>query len=113
MAGSREDAQLLVQLAQWGATMGLDEAVSAILDDAFDPASATTQDMPVRRVLNFGETIGTLVKNGLLDRELALDWLWVAGLWQRVAPAVQAAREKYGEPRLGENFEALAAPQSG
>jgi hypothetical protein len=109
MAGSREDAQLLVQLAQWGATMGLDEAVSAILDDGFDPASATTQDMPVRRVLNFGETIGTLVKNDLLDRELVLDWLWVAGLWQRVGPAVQTAREKYGEPRLGENFSESAA----
>ena len=113
MAGSREDAQLLVQLAQWGASMGLDEAVTAVFDDGFDPGSATAQDMPVRRVLNFGETIGTLVKNGLLDRELVLDWLWVAGLWQRVEPAVQDAREKFGEPRLGENFEALAAAQSG
>lgn len=113
MAGSREDAQLLIQLAQWGATMGLDEAVSAILDDAFDAETATMQDIPVRRVLNFGETIGTLVKNGLLDRELVLDWLWVAGLWQRVAPAVERARDKYGEPRLGENFEALAAVHFG
>ena len=113
MAGSREDAQLLVQLAQWGATMGLDEAVVAIFDDSFDPDSATTSDMPVRRVLNFGETVGTLVKNHLLDRELVLDWLWVAGLWQRVSPAVHSARETLGEPRLGENFEALAAVQSG
>lgn len=113
MPGSSADAQLIVQLAQWGATMGLDEAVAAVLDDSFDPASATAGDMPVRRILNWGETIGTLVKNNLLDRDLVLDWIWAAGLWERVAPAVQSARERLGEPRLGENFEALAASQSG
>jgi hypothetical protein len=109
MAATKEDAQLLVQLAQWGATMGMNEAGAALFDDAFDPASASTQDRHVRVVLNFGETIGTLVKNNLLDRELILDWIWASGLWQRVAPAVQRDREKYGEPRLGENFEALAS----
>ena len=109
MAATKEDAQLLVQLAQWGATMGTNEAVAALFDDGFDPASANTQDRHVRVVLNFGETIGTLVKNNLLDRELVLDWLWVSGLWQRVAAAVERDREKYGEPRLGENFEALAS----
>ena len=109
MAGTREDAQLLVQLAQCAATMGANEAVSALFEDGFDPSRATTQDMNVRVVLNFGETVGTLVKHNLLDRELVLDWLWVAGLWKRVAPAVQKDREKHGEPRLGENFEALAA----
>jgi hypothetical protein len=113
MPGSREDAQLVVQLAQWAATMGLDEAASAVLADTFEPGSATMQDVPVRRVLNFYETIGTLVKNGLLDRELILDWLWVQGMWERVAPAIERAREKFGEPRLGENFESLAAAQSG
>jgi hypothetical protein len=109
MAGTREDAQLIVQLAQWGATIGLQDAVAALLDDAFDPASASTGDPHVRTVLNFGETIGTLVKNDLLNRELVHDWLWIGGLWERVAPAVRQARERFGEPRLGENFEALAS----
>jgi hypothetical protein len=36
------------------------------------------------------------------------DWLWVDGLWSRVAPAALKVREKFGEPRLFENFEALA-----
>jgi hypothetical protein len=108
MAATREDAQLLVQLAQWGATMGLNTAVTAILDDGFDPAATTHQDPNVRIVCNFCETVGTLVKNNLLDRELVLDWMWVAGLWERIAPSVQRDREKFGEPRLGENFEALA-----
>jgi hypothetical protein len=111
MAGSREDALLVVQLSQWGAMMGLDEATAAVFDETFDPASATAQDLPVRKVLQFGETVGTLVKNGLLDRDLVLDWLWIAGLWQRVAPAVQTVRERVGEPRLFENFEALAGGQ--
>jgi hypothetical protein len=73
MAATKEDAQLIVQLAQWG------------------------------------ETIGTLVKNDLLDRDLVLDGLWVSGLWERVAPAVQKDRDRFNEPRLGENFEALAS----
>jgi len=109
MAATREDAQLLVQLAQWGAMMRLDDAAAALFDDGFDAAAATTADRNVRVVLNVGETIGTLVKNNLLDRELVLDWLWMSGLWQRVAPAVQQARDKYGESRLYENFEALAS----
>lgn len=109
MAATKEDARLLVQLAQWGATMGTNEAVSALFDEGFDPQTASSQDANVRVVLNFGETVGTLVKNDLLDRELVLDWIWVAALWERVGPAVQRDREKYGQPRLGENFEALAS----
>jgi hypothetical protein len=109
MAGTKEDAQLLVQLAQWGATMGLEESTSQLFEEGYDPRTATSQDRNVRTVLMFGETVGTLVKNDLLDRALVLDWLWVSGLWERVAPAVQRDRERFGEPRLGENFEALAA----
>jgi hypothetical protein len=109
MSANKEDARLLVQLAQWGAMIGLNDATAALFDDAFDPDTATSQDRNVRAVLTVGETIGTLVKNDLLDRELVLDWLWVSGLWQRVAPAVRRDRERYAEPRLGENFEALAS----
>src|SRR5947208_3667101 len=58
-----------------------------------------------------GETLGTLTKNGLLSLELVLDWQWVAGIWARVSKAALAQREKYGEPRLYENFEALANAQ--
>ncbi|MGZ4596012.1 MAG: DUF4760 domain-containing protein [Actinomycetes bacterium] len=107
----RQDAALLVQLAQWGAAMGLEEAMQAIWADDFDPESATSRDLPVSRVLNWGETIGTLTKNGLLDTALVLDWLWVAGLWDRVGPAARKLREKQGVPGLYENFEALAAKQ--
>lgn len=107
----REDAALLVRLAQWGTSMGLQAAMRAIFADDFDPESATESDEPVNTVLAFGETVGTLTKNGLLDTSLILDWLWVSGAWVRVAPAALKAREKHGVPKLYENMEALAAQQ--
>ena len=110
MAGTKEDAAMVIELAKWGAMIELGPAMGALFDDGFDAETATANDEPVRTVLVFGETIGTLVKNGLLDRELVQDWLWVAGMWAKVAPAAAKFRESSGEPRLYENFEALAGP---
>jgi hypothetical protein len=107
-AATQEDANLLVQLAQWGAMMDVQEAVGAVFADEFDPETADANDDQVRRVLFWGETIGTLVKNDLLDRELVLDWIWAQGLWERVGPAALRARERFGSEALYENFEALA-----
>ena len=108
-----EDAALVVQLAQWGTAMGLEASTAAIFADDFDPEAVTAQDADVRRVLQFGETIGTLTKNGVLNQRLVLDWLWVAGLWSRVGPAARRERERFGVAALFENFEALAAAQEG
>jgi len=107
----REDAVLLVQLAQWGTSMGLQAALNTIFADDFDPESASARDEPVDTVLTFGETVGTLTKNGLIDTDLMLDWIWVSGAWARVGPAALKAREKHGVPELFENFEGLAAQQ--
>jgi hypothetical protein len=109
----RQDAALIVQLAQWGASMGLEEAMHAVWADDFDPEAASAQDPLVSRVLSWGETIGTFTKNGLLDTDLVLDWMWVSGVWARVGPAALKQREKHGVPELYENFEALAAKQEG
>jgi hypothetical protein len=111
MAGSREDAMLIVELAKWGSAMGLDEASRAIWSNDFDPDAAEATDRPVHTTLMFYETIGTLVRNELLDRDLLYDWLWVEGVWGRVGPAAKRAREKAGVPQLYENFESLAAGQ--
>jgi hypothetical protein len=89
----------------------LQPATGTIFADDFDPGSASDRDEAVRTVLAFGETVGTLTKNGLIDTDLILDWLWVSGLWDRVGPAAVRAREKYGVPALYENMEALAAQQ--
>ena len=111
MAGSREDATLIVELAKWGAMMDLGEAARTIWADDFDPDAAEMTDPAVQALLTFYETIGTFVKNGLLDRDLVYDWVWAAGVWDRVGPAVARARERTGVPQLFENFEALAAGQ--
>jgi len=43
----REDAALLVQLAQWGSAMGIEEAQQAVWADTFDPEAATVDDILV------------------------------------------------------------------
>jgi hypothetical protein len=111
MAADRDDAMLLVELAKWGAMSGVEEASAVIWADEFDPESADARDPAVRKVLGFNETIGTLVKNGLLDRDLVYDWLWVEGTWGRVGAAAKRAREQAGVAQLYENFEALADGQ--
>ena len=57
----KQDAALIVQLAQWGSSMGLEDAMQALWSDDFDPEAASVDDVRVARVLTFGETIGTLV----------------------------------------------------
>jgi hypothetical protein len=111
MAGTREDATLIIELAKWGAMIGLTEASRKIYADDFDAEAAHPLDAEVQTVLTWHETIGTLVKNHLLDRDLVYDWLWVAGSWDRVGPAALKAREQAGVPELFANFEELAKGQ--
>jgi hypothetical protein len=109
MAPTNEDAQLMVQLAQWGAMIELGQAMGIVFDDDFDPELADSREEGPRTILAYMETIGTMVKNDLLDGDLVRDWIWVDGLWDRVGPAAKRAREAMGEPRLYENFEALTS----
>jgi hypothetical protein len=111
MAATREDATLLVELAKLGTMMDYGQAARTVFADDFDPDTADVNDAPVQTMLVFFETVGTLVKNDLLDRDLTYDWLWAEGVWSKVGPAAERAREKAGVPQLYENFEALAAGQ--
>jgi hypothetical protein len=104
-----DDAKLVVQLLSWGTQMDLPGAVTAVMADSYDPEGATVDDPPVRTLLLFGETLGTLVKQDVLDRGLVLDLWWIEGMWKKVAPAALGVRERAKQPRLYENFEALAA----
>jgi Domain of unknown function (DUF4760) len=108
VAGTQHDAILMVEISKWGAMLGVPDAARMIFADDFDPDTAETSDPPVQKVLNFFETIATLVKNGLLNRELVQDWLWVAGVWDRVGPAARRARERSGFDALYANVEELA-----
>jgi hypothetical protein len=108
MAATYEDAALIMQLVRWGTEMNLDEAGRAVFADDFDAELASIDDPAVSCVLAFGETLSTLVKHQILDKDLALDLWSVHGTWARVGPAAQRARQRHGEPRLYENYEALA-----
>ena len=105
------DGVLMVQLAQWQATAGIEDAIATVFSSDFDPETADAQDQAVRKALMWGETLGTMTKNGLISQELVLDWMWMSGLWKQIGKAALAAREEYGEPKLYENFEALAKAQ--
>lgn len=105
---SQSDAQLLVQLAQWGTQLGIEEGHRVLFSEDFDPGKADIQDPLVVRMLEFFETLGTLTKNDLLDTALVLDWLWVGGVWERLGPVALREREKHGMKDLYANFEALA-----
>jgi hypothetical protein len=117
MAATKEDAHLLVQLARLGAEMGLGDAAGFIWSDDFVPDyEAFREKYPfgsegarhVGTIAGFYETVATLVKNDLIDRELIHDWLGSNLVWSRLEKILLGQRDESGEPRLWENFEALA-----
>jgi hypothetical protein len=63
----------------------------------------------IRRVANFYENIGLLVKNGLADKNLVCDMYahLTAGYWERLAPLVAIRRRATGRKAIWENFEYL------
>jgi hypothetical protein len=109
---TQEDAQLMLQIAQWGTSLGVNDAMVQVFGEEFDPYEADATEPNVNKILVFCETIGTLVKRELLSKELVDDWLWIDGLWGRVGPAAVKYREKQEEQRLFENFEAMTSDEA-
>jgi hypothetical protein len=109
MAATHDDAVLIVQLSQLAASLGVNKAVRTILAPDFDPHAVEIDDPDVQTILNFSETVATLVKHELLDRELVQDWIWLAGFWERLGPAAERARRRIGAASLYENLEAVVA----
>jgi hypothetical protein len=114
---TKEDAHLLVQLARLGADLNLSEAAGFMWSEDFvEDYDEFKQRFPwgsqqsqyVNTVAGFHETVATLVKHGLLDEELVTDWVAVHLVWSRIEKILLGLREEAGEPRLYENFEALA-----
>src|ERR1035437_7155917 len=103
-APTHKDAQLMIQIAQWGTSLGVQEAMPRIFADDFDPETADAMsDQAVRTMLMFGESIGTMTKNNLRSVDRLRDLLCFDGFWSRVGPAPLKQRDKFGEPRLYEN----------
>lgn len=118
---TQADAQLVLQLAQLSQT-ALHERGSALLWkhratgglswEEFSRLDVESEEYGgVLAVLKWHETVGTLVKQGLLNRELVLDWLWVSGTWALCKDIALGQRAETGVPQMWENFEALAASQ--
>ena len=121
---TQADAQLMLQLAQLSQTPMMERGQMLLwrsratgglsfqqLNDDFGIES--DDYAAVIAVLKWHETVGTLVKQGLLNRELVLDWLWVRGMWDMCEDIALGQRAETGVPQMWENFEALAASQAG
>jgi len=109
MGVSHEDATIFMELVRWTTELGLSAALAEIYADEFDPADGSVESEAVRKVLMFGETAGTLVKHNVLAWDLLSDLFWIEGMWEKVSAHARFIREKYGDPRLYEHFESLAA----
>lgn len=112
-----QDATIMLQLAQWGALSGTPEAMNWIWSDQFIPDFAEfVKKYPAgsaeygyaTRVCGWYETIGTLYKQELFNEALLFDWLAVSLVWDRIKGFALGLREQSGEPRIYENFEAMA-----
>ena len=119
---TQADAQLMLQVAQLGTSMGIDRGQALLWKHRADGGLTYEQfrqlyplgsadESAILNVLKWHETIGTLVKQGLLDRGLVLDWLWVAGTWEQCRHIALGQRAELGVASMWENFEALAASQ--
>ena len=64
----------------------------------------------IRRVSNFFENVGALVKSGLADKGLVLDIFSTQVLmnWERLTPVVAIRRQSRGDNAIWESFEYLA-----
>jgi hypothetical protein len=64
---------------------------------------------PELQIADYYEQCGTLLKHGLLDRDVFMDiaCYMVADFWRRLEPLITIMRERRG-PTLYENFEYLA-----
>jgi hypothetical protein len=116
---TKEDARLVIELAQLGTQMVHPQARGWIWSNAFvsDPEEFWEKYPPgtvefdfVTGTAGWYETIATIWKHGLVDERLLFDWLYVAGMWERLKPVLVAMRDT--TPQLWENFEAMAEAQS-
>jgi uncharacterized protein DUF4760 len=61
------------------------------------------------KILRHLERVGTIVKNGLIDADVPIDFMgmFVQDNWQRLEPLVREQRALHQRPSLWENFEYL------
>jgi len=113
-----EDARVMLGLIQAGSAFGVNEALGIIWADDFPKSAAEFWEKypmgspgfnAVLGAMRYFETIGTLVRNGLFNENLAYDWLAIKPVWERVKPIAEDMRGD--TPALWENFEYMAERQ--
>ena len=114
---THQDAMLMLQLAQLNMTSGVQEAANWLWSDEFIPdysefvkkyPPGSEGDLKATKVCGYFETVGTLYKHGLFNEDLLFDWLAVSVVWGKIKGYALGTRRDSGEPRLNENFEAMA-----
>lgn len=116
-APRHEDAILLLRLYELGETPAQEKAWQFVFSNEFiDDYEAFTKKYPpssdhYQQVFTYAawfELCGTLWKHKLLNGTLFFDWILVPPRWRRIEKFMQGYRQSTGEPRMFENFEALA-----
>ena len=117
---SHQDALVMLQFAQWGSTMGIQDAMNWLWSDEFETEYAKFKEKyppgsegyaNATKICGWYETLGTLHKHGLFNEQLLYDWMFVKGPWERIKGFALGLREEIGNPRIYENFELLAENQ--
>ena len=118
---ARDDAATLIHLAHLHATLQVSAGLDVLWRDDF-PSDSYTIDAwfapgtdgrrGLEGVLVWFQTVGTLVKHGLLDPELCRDWARADLAWARIAPLAAADRARTGDETMWANFQRLAAAQA-
>lgn len=112
-----EDANLIVRLGELWFLGKLDEASNFTRSSAFRSTygafvkkypPGSDEHRKVVGLCSWYETVGTLFKHGLLNRELLFDWLAVESTWERLKGFAVGMRKEAKVPRLWENFELMA-----
>lgn len=115
-----EDARLVVEFAKLAAESKLSEAVDWMWSDQFPPnyddfvkkyPRGTAEHARATQICSFYETIGALWKHGLFSQEMIFEWLWVAGVWDRLKGFALGQRKAAGNDAIYELFEAMAEAQ--
>ena len=116
-----DDANVMLQLARWGAEAGTVDASGFIWSDEFEEDFDTfmekypfgsQENKYLSLICGWYESVGALWVNGLLNEKLLNDWLAVNLVWDRVKNFALGIREMTGNPKIYEHFEALAKSQA-
>jgi hypothetical protein len=102
--------QLRAMMQEWSSERLLRCRVELLqaLRDGIDPAKLPTG--VINPILDYWETVGLLVRNRHVSRQLVWDQMGnvCEGWWATLMPSMLLAREETGDPTIGDNFAWLA-----